>query len=46
METFLDMRKDKMNCESIKNTICKWIKDRLLEPGCNGVVVGVSGGVD
>ena len=46
MENFLDMKKDKMNCEIVKNTICEWMKSRLLETGCDGFVVGVSGGVD
>jgi NAD+ synthase len=46
MENFLNMKRDKMNCETVKNTICKWMKSRLLETGCDGFVVGVSGGVD
>jgi NAD+ synthase len=46
MENFLYMKKDKMNCQFIKNIICNWMKDRLQDSGCEGFVVGVSGGID
>ena len=35
-----------MKPEQLAEKLISWIKDRVLAAGCNGVVVGLSGGVD
>lgn len=35
-----------MNLENVKNQITEWLLNKLEESGCNGFVVGVSGGID
>lgn len=39
-------KENKMNCESVKNQIVKWLKERAEAAGVKGFIVGVSGGID
>jgi len=35
-----------MNIEEYKNYLVNWLKEKLVETGCNGYVIGLSGGID
>ena len=35
-----------MNYNKIKEQICEWLTEKIQDSGCNGFVVGVSGGID
>jgi len=35
-----------MNTEQLAERLVLWIRDKVLAAGCNGVVVGISGGLD
>jgi len=46
MATCLFMKREMMNYNNIKEEICSWIKLKLQEASCAGLVIGVSGGID
>lgn len=35
-----------MNCEAVSNYLIDWLKEQVTSAGCQGVVLGISGGID
>jgi len=38
--------KMKINCETVSNVICDFIRERIELGGFDGALIGISGGVD